>query len=83
MAMTARRKHAISVPVLWAALLLSGSVGLTLVQADEEVVVYSARSHYGQEPAFEAFTKQTGIVIKNLGGNDSELFERLRADGYL
>jgi iron(III) transport system substrate-binding protein len=47
----------------------------------EEVVVYSARSHYGQEPAFEAFTRATGIEIKNLGGNDGELFERLRAEG--
>ena len=41
---------------------------------------YSAR-HYGQEPAFEAFTKETGIEIKSFGGNDSELFERLRAEG--
>lgn len=49
--------------------------------AAEEVVVYSARAHYGQEPAFEAFTKQTGIVIKNFDGNPSELFERLRAEG--
>jgi iron(III) transport system substrate-binding protein len=49
--------------------------------AAEEVVVYSARSHYGQEPAFEAFTKQTGIAIKSLGGKTEELFERLRAEG--
>ena len=49
--------------------------------AADEVVVYSARSHYGQEPAFEAFTKQTGIEIKSFGGNPSELFERLRAEG--
>jgi len=49
--------------------------------AAEEVVVYSARSHYGQEPAFEAFTRDTGIAIKSFGGNPSELFERLRAEG--
>ncbi len=60
---------------------LSGLCSGPLARADEEVVVYSARSHYGQEPAFEAFTKQTGITIKHLGGNDSELFERLRAEG--
>ncbi len=53
-----------------------------LVQAQtEEVVVYSARAHYGQEPAFEAFTKETGIVIKSFGGNPGELFERLKAEG--
>jgi iron(III) transport system substrate-binding protein len=47
----------------------------------EEIVVYSARSHYGQEPAFEAFTKETGITIQSFGGNSAELFERLRAEG--
>lgn len=46
-----------------------------------EVVVYSARSHYGQEPALEAFTTRTGIQVKSFGGNSSELFERLRAEG--
>jgi len=46
-----------------------------------EVVVYSARSHYGQEPAIEAFTRKTGIQVKSFGGNASELFERLRAEG--
>lgn len=45
-----------------------------------EVVVYSAR-HYGQEAAFEAFTKKTGIAVKVFNGNTGELFERLRAEG--
>jgi len=45
-----------------------------------EVVVYSAR-HYGQEPAFEAFTKKTGIEIKILNGSSGEVFERLKAEG--
>jgi len=46
-----------------------------------EVVVYSARSHYNQEPAFDAFTKKTGIQVKTFGGNAPELFERLQAEG--
>jgi iron(III) transport system substrate-binding protein len=46
-----------------------------------EVVIYSARSHYNQEPAFDAFTKKTGIQIRTFGGNAPELFERLRAEG--
>jgi iron(III) transport system substrate-binding protein len=50
-----------------------------LVAADE-VVVYSAR-HYGQEPAFDAFTKQTGIAVKMLTGSTGEIFERLKAEG--
>jgi iron(III) transport system substrate-binding protein len=56
---------------------------LALAGAGEasEVVVYSARSHYGQEPAIDAFTKKTGIQVKSFGGNASELYERLRAEG--
>jgi iron(III) transport system substrate-binding protein len=45
-----------------------------------EVVVYSAR-HYGQEAAFDAFTKKTGIPVKVLTGQTGELFERLKAEG--
>src|SRR5262245_27699222 len=63
-------------------LVWAGMLGLHPAAAvAEEVVVYSARSHYGQEPAFEAFTKTTGIQIKSPGGNAGELFERLRAEG--
>jgi iron(III) transport system substrate-binding protein len=55
--------------------------GLTSSATADEVVVYSARSHYGQEPAIEAFSKKTGIQVKSHGGNSSELFDRLRAEG--
>ena len=48
--------------------------------AAEVVVVYTAR-HYGKEPLFEAFTKQTGIEMQSFDGNPSELFERLKAEG--
>ena len=44
-----------------------------------EVVVYSAR-HYGQEAAFEAFTRKTGVGVKLLTGQTGELFERLKAE---
>jgi len=59
-------------------------LGLALVGQTQaaEVVIYSARSaQYGPETAFEAFTKRTGIQVKTFGGNSSELFERLRAEG--
>lgn len=49
--------------------------------AADTLVVYSARSHYGQEPAFDAFTRETGITIQSFGGNAAELYERLRAEG--
>jgi iron(III) transport system substrate-binding protein len=45
-----------------------------------EVVVYSAR-HYGQEAAFDAFTRKSGIHVRVLTGQTGELFERLRAEG--
>jgi iron(III) transport system substrate-binding protein len=48
--------------------------------AAEEVVIYSAR-HYGQEPAFDAFTKATGIDIRMLNGDAGQMFERLKAEG--
>ena len=46
-----------------------------------EVMVYSARAHYGQEPAMEAFTRKTGIQVKSFGGEAGPLFERLKAEG--
>jgi iron(III) transport system substrate-binding protein len=62
------------------AALAVGLTGVGAPAAGPEVVVYSAR-HYGQEPAFEAFTKKTGIEIKILNGNSGEVFERLKAEG--
>jgi iron(III) transport system substrate-binding protein len=60
---------------------LAGLAGLPApAGAAEEVVIYSAR-HYGQEPAFEAFTRATGIQIKILNGSAGEMFERLKAEG--
>jgi iron(III) transport system substrate-binding protein len=61
---------------------LGVTVGLTAqpAAAAEVVVVYTAR-HYGKEPVFEAFTKETGIEMQSFDGNPSELFERLRAEG--
>ena len=41
--------------------------------AAEEVVIYPAR-HYGQEPAFDAFTKATGIQIRMLNGDAGHLY---------
>jgi iron(III) transport system substrate-binding protein len=49
-------------------------------RASEEVVIYTAR-HYGQEAAFEAFTKKTGIALRQLAGSTNEIFERLKAEG--
>jgi iron(III) transport system substrate-binding protein len=45
-----------------------------------ELVVYSAR-HYGNEPAFDAFTKKTGVAFRTFNASSAELFERLKAEG--
>jgi iron(III) transport system substrate-binding protein len=70
--------------VTWFVLGLLAAVPAVLVRAPAagaaEVVIYSAR-HYGQEAAFEAFTKKTGIQLKILNGSTGELFERLKAEG--
>jgi iron(III) transport system substrate-binding protein len=65
--------------LLLAALTVAAAPAATL-GAGGEVVIYSAR-HYGQEPAFEEFTRQTGIQIKTLNGEAGQIFERLRAEG--
>jgi iron(III) transport system substrate-binding protein len=72
------RRRRVRTATLIVALLL-GAVVVGSASASE-VLIYSAR-HYGQEPAFEAFTKKTGIQIKMLSGSTGEMFERLRAEG--
>jgi iron(III) transport system substrate-binding protein len=49
--------------------------------ADAGVVnVYSSR-HYGVEPVFEEFTRETGIRVRFTSGPDAALRERIRAEG--
>jgi len=73
-------RQAMRVLMLAAGLGLAAGIGAAPGDA-AEVVVYSARSHYGQEPAMEAFTKKTGIQVKSFGGESGPLFERLKAEG--
>jgi len=52
-----------------------------VVPADAGVVnVYSSR-HYGVEPVFEEFTRETGIRVRFTSGPDAALRERIRAEG--
>jgi iron(III) transport system substrate-binding protein len=69
-----------SAAVLALAVIAVAFLGRPVPAAAPEVVVYSAR-HYGQEAAFQAFTKKTGIEIKILSGSTGEMFERLKAEG--
>ena len=73
-------------PLPWTRRLLAGALLALLGLAtagpawSAELVIYSAR-HYGNEPAFEAFTKKTGIALKTFNASSAELFERLKAEG--
>jgi iron(III) transport system substrate-binding protein len=46
-----------------------------------DVVVYNGRSQYGDEEAFKAFERETGLNVELRGGTAPELFERLRREG--
>lgn len=49
--------------------------------SDDALVVYNARSHYGQEEAFAAFTRETGIEVELFGGDAETLYQRLLSEG--
>jgi len=48
--------------------------------AGQVINIYTSR-HYGVEPVFQEFTKQTGIEVRFTTGSDSALRLRLQAEG--
>jgi iron(III) transport system substrate-binding protein len=67
-----------------ASLVLLAFVGVILAtsgSSSDELVIYSARSHYGEEEPFERFAKDTGNDLRLRGGDASELYERLKTEG--
>lgn len=66
-----------------AALLVVGVVGVVLATSgsDDELVIYSARSHYGEEEPFRDFADETGRDLRLFGGSASELYERISSQG--
>jgi iron(III) transport system substrate-binding protein len=62
-------------------LAFAGVIVATSGSSSDELVIYSARSHYGEEEPFERFAKQTGTDLRLRGGSASELYERLRSEG--
>lgn len=72
----------------WPALLLTVAVfgaGATLLAAaggaDDALVVYNGRSHYGGEQAFADFERETGIKVELFGGEAETLNQRLKSEG--
>jgi iron(III) transport system substrate-binding protein len=47
----------------------------------DEIVVYTARSHYGEEQPFRDFAEDTGNDLRLFGGSASELYERIKGEG--
>ena len=78
------RRSLLAIVIGGAALLVAAFVGVVLAtsgSSSDELVLYSARSHYGEEKPFEDFAKKTGTDLTIRGGDASELYERLKAEG--
>src|SRR5918911_1227237 len=78
------RRRLIWTVVAGTVLLVAAFVGVVLAtsgSSSDGLVLYSARSHYGEEKPFEDFAKKTGTDLTIRGGDASELYERLRSEG--
>jgi iron(III) transport system substrate-binding protein len=78
------RRSLLLILIASGALIVAAFVGVVLAtsgSSDDELVIYSARSHYGEEEPFERFAKATGTDVRIRGGSASELYERLNSEG--
>jgi iron(III) transport system substrate-binding protein len=78
------RRTLLVIVIASAGLIVAAFVGVVLAtsgSSDEELVIYSARSHYGEEQPFEDFADRAGTDLRLRGGSASELYERLRVEG--
>jgi iron(III) transport system substrate-binding protein len=78
------RRRLLAIVIGGTIVLVAAFVGVVLAtsgSSSDELVLYSARSHYGEEKPFEDFAKEKGIDLTIRGGSASELYERLRSEG--
>jgi iron(III) transport system substrate-binding protein len=78
------RRNLLLILIASGVLIVAAFVGVVVAtsgSSDDELVIYSARSHYGEEEPFEDFAKQTGTDLRIRGGSATELFERLTSEG--
>lgn len=62
--------------------LLAGVLAVApLLAAAQEVNIYSSRQENLIRPVLERFTKETGVKVNLVSGNDDALIERLRIEG--
>jgi iron(III) transport system substrate-binding protein len=67
-----------------AVLVVCGLVGVVLAtsgSSGDRLVIYTARSHYGEEQPFKDFAAKEGADLTLFGGSASELYERIRSEG--
>ena len=78
-----RRKQIILAIAGFAVLVAGGLAALVALtgSSDEDLVIYTARLHYGEEEVFRRFADDRGYDLKLFGGTGSALVERLKAEG--
>jgi iron(III) transport system substrate-binding protein len=78
------RRRLLALVATGTVLLVAAFVGVVLAtsgSSSDALVLYSARSHYGEEQPFRDFAKKTGNDLTIRGGSASELYERLQSEG--
>ena len=78
-----RRRQILAAIAGFVVLVAAGLAALVALtgSSDEDLVVYSARLHYGEEEVFRRFAEESGYDLKLFGGTGSALTERLDAEG--
>jgi len=78
-----RRKQIIIALAGFALLVVAGLAALVALtgSSDDDLVIYTARLHYGEEEVFRRFADDRGYDLKLFGGTGSALVERLKAEG--
>jgi iron(III) transport system substrate-binding protein len=78
------RRRLLALLIAAGLLVAAGFVGVVLAtsaSSSDELVIYSARSHYGEEEPFRNFAERSGTDLRLRGGSALELYERLRSEG--
>ena len=78
-----RRKQIILAIAGFGVIVVAGLAALVALtgSSDEDLVIYTARLHYGEEEVFRRFADDRGYDLKLFGGTGSALVERLKAEG--
>ncbi len=78
------RRRLITLVAVGAVVIVAGFVGVVVAtsgSSSDRLVVYTARSHYGEEEPFKQFAADTDTKLTLFGGEASELYERISSEG--